>query len=78
MMINVNDFIKNFAEQFEDTPASQFKIDTQFRDLDEWDSLHALAIMAMANEKYKVKITPEEIKNSKTLAEIYEVIKSKM
>lgn len=77
-MISIDDFVKNFSEQFEDTPAPQIASTTKFRDLDEWDSLHALAIMAMASEKYRVKISPQEIKESKTVIDLYEVVKSKL
>lgn len=77
-MIDLDDFVKNFAEQFEDTPASKFTPETTFRDVDEWDSLHALAIMAMVNLKYKVKISPEELRNSVTVIDVYEVIKPKL
>lgn len=76
--MNLNEFLKNFAEQFEETSFSDFNPETRFRDIEEWDSLHALAIMAMSSEKYHVKITPDEIKKSETVADIFEIIKSKL
>jgi len=76
--MNLTEFIKHFAEQFDDEPISNFAPETRFRDIEEWDSLHAMMIMAMVNEKYKVKITPEELRNSQTVAEVYEVVKAKV
>ena len=76
--MNLNEFIKHFAEQFEDEPLSSFTPATRFRDIEEWDSLHAMTIMAMVNEHYKVKITPEELRNSQTVAEVFEVVKNKL
>jgi len=76
--MNLTEFIKHFAEQFDDEPLSNFAPETRFRDIEEWDSLHAMTIMAMVNEKYKVKITPEELRNSQTVAEVYEVVKAKV
>lgn len=76
--MNLTEFIKHFAEQFDDEPLSNFAPETRFRDIEEWDSLHAMMIMAMVNEKYKVKITPEELRNSQTVAEVYEVVKAKV
>ncbi len=76
--MDLTEFIKHFAEQFDDEPLSNFAPETRFRDMEEWDSLHAMMIMAMVNEKYKVKITPEELRNSQTVAEVYEVVKAKV
>ena len=76
--MNLTEFIKSFAVQFDDEPLANFKPETRFRDIKEWDSLHAMMIMAMVNEKYKVKITPEELRNSQTVAEVYEVVKAKV
>jgi acyl carrier protein len=76
--MELNDFVKHFAEQFENTAISQFAPETRFRDLEEWDSVHALIIMALVNEKYKVKITPEELKNCQVIAEVFEVVKAKI
>ena len=40
--MELNEFIENFAEQFDDTDASEIKADTVFKELDEWSSLVAL------------------------------------
>ena len=45
-MGNLNEFIQNFANQFDETDASEFQATTEFRQLDEWSSLMALSIIA--------------------------------
>jgi acyl carrier protein len=75
--MDVNDFVKKFAGQFDNTPESMFKPTTRFRDIDEWDSMIALAIMAMADEQYDVRITPDEMTNSQTIEELYNIVASK-
>ena len=42
-------FIANFAAQLEETDASIITADTKFRELDEWDSLMALYIIAIVD-----------------------------
>ena len=37
--MNLNNFIENFADQFEETDASAFTPDTKFKELEEWSSL---------------------------------------
>jgi acyl carrier protein len=50
---------------------------TVLRDLDEWSSLTALSLIAMADEEYSVKLTGDDIKSSITLNDIFEIIKNK-
>lgn len=70
-------FVTNFAAQFEDTAPDTFEADTQFRNIEEWDSLVALSIIAMADEEYGVKLTGDDIRNASTVQDIFEVIKAK-
>ncbi len=75
--MDTTEFVKNFAEQFDETDTSGFSLDTNFKDLDEWSSMTALSIIAMADDEYNAKLTGDEIRNSKTIQDIYNVIKSK-
>ncbi len=75
--MDIAHFVSRFAAQFEETPADFFKADTAFRDAEEWDSLIALAVIAMADEEYGVKLTGDDIRNSVTLTDIFEKIKAK-
>lgn len=75
--MDANEFIKNFAAQFDDTDASEFNLDTRFRELDEWSSLNALAILNMISKKYAVVLKPEEMKPTNTVRELFELVNSK-
>ena len=70
-------FIKNFAAQFDETDASVFTFETRFRELEEWDSMIALSIMAMIDENYQVKLSPNEMKQTNTIQEIFDLVNSK-
>jgi len=73
----MNDFIKNFAELFEETNATEFKSGTKFRDIEEWSSLIALSIIAMVDEKYNVNLTGDDIRKSQTIEDIFNIVNSK-
>lgn len=73
----MEEFIKNFAEQFDDTDLAVFTAETKFRDLEEWSSLIGLAVMNMIAKKYGVKITPAELRAADTIAELYHLIQNK-
>lgn len=75
--MEINDFIKNFADQFDDTDASEITALTTFHDLDEWDSLIALAILNMTEKKYGKKITFREMKACNTVEDLFDVIAAK-
>jgi len=76
--MEINDFIRNFASQFEDTDASMFMAQTRFREeLEEWDSLKALSIIAMVDDEYKVIIKGDDIRNSNTIEDLFNIVKAR-
>ena len=70
-------FIKHFAAQFDDTEASELTSTTVFKELEEWSSLLALSVIAMVDEEYGAKIKGEDIRNSKTIEDLYKIVTSK-
>ena len=76
--MELNQFIENFAAQFEDTDASVFTPETKFRDLDEWSSLIALSIMAMVDEEYDVALKGDDIRSSTTIEDLFNTVKNKI
>lgn len=70
-------FIENFAGLFEDTDTSNFTLDTDFRDNDEWSSILGLECMAMIKMEYEVNLRGEDIMNSKTIGDIYRIVEAK-
>lgn len=71
------EFIKNFANQFDDTDTSAFTMETRFRDEEEWSSLVALAVLNVIAKKYEVKLNPDEMKKTQTIQELYDLVLSK-
>lgn len=77
IIMEIKDFITAFADQFEDTNPAEITKDTAFHDLDEWDSLIALAVLNMTEKKYGKKVTFGEMKVCKTIEDLFNVIASK-
>lgn len=75
--MEIKDFIEKFAEQFDDTDASEFAPDTEFKTLDEWSSLAALSIIAMVDDEYDVTINGNDVRNSETIQDLFEIVKDK-
>lgn len=75
--MELNDFIENFANQFDDTDANEIKAETVFKELDEWSSLIALSVIAMVDEEYDITIKGDDIRNSNTVEDLFNAVKAK-
>ena len=75
--MEIKEFIENFAEQFEDTDASEITAATEFKNLDEWSSLIALSVIAMVDEEYDVTLKGDDIRNSATVEDLFNIVKSR-
>lgn len=75
--MEIKDFIENFASQFDETEASEFALNTKFKELNEWSSLTALSIIAMIYETYDVELNAEEIQAAETIQDVINLVESK-
>lgn len=76
-MLTLNEFVKKFAEECDETPVEQFKPDTVFKSLDEWGSLTALSIISMIDEEFDLMLTGADLRSVNTIEELYGLITSK-
>ncbi|WP_455665228.1 acyl carrier protein [Phocaeicola sp.] len=76
--MDLNQFVENFADQFDETDVNDIKAETIFKDLKEWSSLMALSIIAMVDEEYDVKVKGDDIRNAHTVNDLYEIVKSRL
>ena len=75
--MTLDEFVKAFATEFDETPEDQFKADTEFKTLEEWGSLTALSIISMVDENMDKTITGADIRASKTIEDLYNLANSK-
>lgn len=76
-MKSLNEFVELFAEQFDDTDLNDIQATTEFKKLDEWSSLLALSIIAMVDEEFGITVKGDDIRNSITIEDLYNKVKSK-
>ena len=69
-------FVIDFANQFDDTDASEIQADTKFHDLDEWGSLIGMSVIAMAKTLYGKTITGKEIRECVTVKDLFNLVSS--
>lgn len=76
--MNIETFIQEFAEQFDDIPAEEFTAGSLFKDNDEWSSMTALSVIAMVDQNYEVRLTGDDVRNSSTIEDIYNIVLAKV
>lgn len=77
-MKTLEEFVELFAEQFDETDASEIKADTAFHDIDEWSSLIGLSVIAMVDEEFDVALKGDDVKSSITVEDLYNTVISKL
>lgn len=75
--MELSKFLADFAEQFDDTDASEIQVDTVFHDLEEWSSLIGMSLIAMVKTEYGRTITGKEIRECTTVEDLFNLISSK-
>ena len=73
----MKNFLENFKEILDEPEEINLSPETTFKDIDEWDSLTNLSLMAMVDSEYNVKLNADEINECKTLLSLFTLIKSK-
>lgn len=76
--MEIKEFLEKFAEIFDDTDVSKLSLEIKFRELDEWSSLNALGLIAMADEEFDVELRGDEIRKADTIEDIFNLINSKL
>lgn len=75
--MELQEFIKNFAAQLEETDVNELSAETVFRDLEEWSSMSALSIMAMVIDVYNVALSAQDVRKSRTIEDLFNIVKAK-
>lgn len=75
--MELKDFIENFASQFDEMDAADLNAKTEFKTLEEWSSMMALSIIAMVDEEYDVRIKGDDIRQSSTIEDLFNIVKNR-
>lgn len=77
MIMEIQKFIEEFADQFDDTDVSEIHPDTVYQELEDWSSLTAMGIIALAKAEYGKTITGREVRSCRTVVDLFNLIASK-
>ena len=76
--MEIERFIDNFTELFDETDPATITATTRFKDWKEWSSLVALSVIAMIDEEYDVEFRGDDIRGSNTVQDLFNIVKKRV
>jgi len=73
----IEDFIGKLEEEFDDVAAGSIKPDTDFRNIEDWGSMHALIVIALIDTEYDITLSGADLRSVNTIQELFDLVKSK-
>lgn len=75
--MTLDEFVKEFAFQFDDTEPEEIETTTEFHELEEWSSMIGLSVLNMVEKKMGKHITFDDMKATVTVEDLYNTIIAK-
>ena len=76
-MISLEEFTSQLAAEFEDVDPNTITPNTNYREIKNWSSMYALIIIAFVDANFDVQLNADNLKNSQTIKDIYQIIITK-
>jgi acyl carrier protein len=73
-MEKVEEFVQKFKNQFIDADSITLTKESEFRQIDSWDSLTGMAVLVMIKDDYGVDVPVEKFRNQKTVQDVYTLV----
>ena len=75
--MELKEFVEKFAEQFDETDASEIHAETAYHELEEWSSLVAMSVIAFIKLNYNKEITGKDLRECNTVLDLFNLVSSK-
>lgn len=72
--MDIEQFVKQFEEQFDEVKPGTFTSDGPIGDLVEWSSMNLLLAISYIKIEFDVELTLAQLKSCSTLRDLYEAI----
>lgn len=76
-MEDISTFIKKIEMEIDGLETGALKPSTNYRDLPEWSSMHALVLIALSETEYSVPLSGDDLRKCGTIQELYNLISSR-
>lgn len=75
--MSIEQFIGRFAYAIEVEPET-LSPDTEYKELEIWDSLNTLSVIAMADADFGVAISGRDVESTRTIGELWQRVEAKL
>lgn len=75
--MSLEKFIENFEEAVEDLEPGSVEPQTRYRDLEVWDSLAVLTVLAMVDGEYDVRLRAPDLQECETIEALWKRIRGR-
>jgi acyl carrier protein len=76
-MISIDDFVSKLEKEFDDVPVGTLKASTNYKQMEQWTSMHALIIIAFIDSEFDIIFKSDDLKNTETISDLYKLIEEK-
>ena len=75
--MKIAELIEKLEDEFDEIPKGSIKPDSEFETIENWGSMHALIIIALADTEYDVTISGADLKKLKTAQDLFDLIQER-
>ena len=72
--MEIQEFIKKFADQFEESEVKNIHENVEFKQLETWDSLTSMSVQIMIKDEYSIELAPDDLKQTKTVLDLFNFV----
>jgi acyl carrier protein len=76
--MNKINFLKELHEELEIESIEFLTLDTNFKDLEEWDSMTAMVLIGFVNQNFNKNLNSDEIEKCETFSDIINIKEIKL
>lgn len=76
--MNIEEFIQKIEDALEGIPSGSIQQGVNYRNIENWSSMHALMLMALIDSEYGVLLSGEEMAQCETINDLFDVVVLKM
>ena len=76
-MDDISTFISKIEAEIDGLTPGTLQPDTNYRQLPEWSSMHALVLIALSETEYNTTLTGEDLRKCSTVRDLYDLISSR-
>lgn len=73
-MVTKPDFLKLLHEEVLSECEIELTFETNFKELECWDSITALTLIALLDSEFEFKLTGESLRNCNTIHDLFELV----